>query len=216
MDQATIDHVMHTFCHVKDSRRFSYGAHEAWLCHRCSGIYSSFLFFAVLAKITRWRGLWTQKGGTKQVFSSAGFLLGICGIQVYIQQFDGDSGGGPLARFAVGAGVGLALLQIALYQGSVGSNLKMSPTIKASSPWLFNLSLLPLGALHLWLQSQFFGYHLVTSLPGLLLMYFWINHLALGPYLKGPLGARTLGILFLIVLLEWSFLYYMNVGRYHV
>ena len=210
MDHDLIDHLMHTFCHVKDGRRFCYETEAAWLCHRCSGIYSSFFIFAILAKITHWRGNWTAKGSSLQVYGSAGFLLAICGLQVFIQQFDGDSGGGAWARFVVGSGVGLALLQVALFHGTP------APSPRKVNPLFFVWTILPLGALHLWLQSESYVYHLATGLPGLLLMYAWINVLAIGPWLKNTPPWKKCCVIVLAIVLEWLFLYYMNVGRYLV
>jgi uncharacterized membrane protein len=211
MEVPPLNELLHTFCHIKVERGFSYGEELAFLCHRCSGIYSGFLLMFILATLTRWNGRWTERGHVYQPYFSAAFLLGICGLQVLIQQYDGDSGGGGLARFVVGIGVGLALTQ------GVCAQLKK----KESSSRLFGYFILPILLLHTYLGSTFLFYHQWSTLPGLLALYAVINVLLLDDWFPKSEGQKkeTLKKVICVGLaigLEWLFLYYMNVGRYHV
>ena len=205
MSVPPLNELLHTFCHIKAERGFLYGQDAALLCHRCSGIYSGFLLFFTLATLTRWNGRWTERGHKFQPYFSAAVLLGICGIQVFIQQYDGDSGGGGFARFLVGMGVGLALTQ-----GVCAQLLKKESRAR---PFVFYV--FPLVALHAFLGSTSFVYHQWSTLPGLLVLYVVINLLLLEGWIpKAGWGKRT-GLIGLAIGLEWFFLYYMNVGRYH-
>lgn len=192
---------MGTFCHLKPERRFSYGIYEAWICHRCSGIYGAFLILSVLAMITGWSGRWTKGGHAYQPYISGAFLLALCGLQVLLQhrleEFDV-----AWLRYAVGIGVGLALLQFLL-----GS----TTLIQKPSPKNFLLCLLPVLFVHAWLSSTLYLYHLLTVLPGLLLLYLLINLKLIGMNKLNPIFRWSM-VLFL-VMFEWGFLHYVNVMR---
>lgn len=206
MDLPPLNELLHTFCHIKAERGFSYGQEAALLCHRCSGIYSGFLLMLILASLTGWNGRWTERGHRFQPYFSAAVLLGICGLQVLIQKFDGDSGGGGIARFVVGMGVGLALTQ--------GICAQLIKKEARSRPFVFLL--FPLLGLHTFLGATFFVYHQWSTLPGLLTLYAVINVLLLDGWIPKTEKWKKAGWVSFAIILEWLFLYYMNVGRYHV
>ena len=196
---------MHTFCHVKIERSFDFGIDEAWLCHRCSGIYGGFLYFSLLALATKWNGLWSDSSSPKQRWWSAAIMMALCGLQVALQEW-GISGGAYQGwlRFVMGLLVGLALLQVLLVQAPWGASGR-------SRGFVFCL---PLLLVHAWLSSFSYTYHTVSDLGGLLLLYVAINVMLVKDWMKTASALVKVGAALLLIPLEWSFLYYMNVGRH--
>lgn len=198
-------HAMHTFCHVKVERSFDFGVNEAWLCHRCSGIYGGFLYFALLSWLTKWNGLWSSSSSPRQRWWSAAIMMGLCGLQVGLQEW-GLSGGAYQGwlRFVMGLLVGLSLLQVLLVQPPWGD-------AGGSQRFVFCL---PLLVVHAWLSSTSYIYHTVSDLGGLLLLYVAINVMLVKDWMKASSALAKITVALLLIPLEWSFLYYMNVGRH--
>ena len=150
-------------------------------------------------------------------------LLALCGLQVLIQKFDGGSGGGGLARFAIGAGVGLALTQGLMAQGFLGIlsktlGMETRETTSGGAPpsrsKIMMGSLLLLLPIHLYASSHSFAYHAWTVLPGLCMLYISVNLTLLEEWVsKSPLLIKLMVVLCLVAL-EWYFLYYMNIARH--
>lgn len=202
----TLHDAMHTFCHVKVERSFDFGISEAWLCHRCSGIYGGFLSLMFLAFFTKWNGLWTAQAQPSQRWWSCGMLLTVCGLQV-LSQTEGAHGGelqGWL-RFIAGLLVGLALLQALLFQ---------APWSASDSPKVFVRALPFALIVHAYLSSTSHLYHVVGNMLGLLALYLSINLLLAKDWLKGSSVSIQVVAAMLLIPVEWSFLYYMNVARH--
>lgn len=222
--------LLHTFCHLKTERGFEYLEGPAFLCHRCSGIYTGFMICFVLAAFLRWNGRWSSGGHRYQAYISAGLLLASCGLQVLTQQWDALLWmGGGWIRYIAGCAVGLALVQVVCSQWHEPSE-SSSDNPSGSSPSSATLQvsgrsacrsglwwILPVAlVLHAWLLQGHYLYHRLSVLSSLLALYAVINHLLLKSWMeKARPWLLALGIAVAIAV-EWLFLYYMNVGRHHV
>jgi len=210
IDFITNSGYLQAFCHLKPDRSFLYNDQvQALLCHRCSAIYSGFLIFFVILKLSRWNGQWTEKESKPLSFTIACLMIGLSVIQVGYEENIGRSWVTTnTMRFCVGVFTGFGIY---LFMQLSEENKKMN---KKYPGWLIGVSSIIIVIIHHTLSSSSFFYSAITTTVGLLSLYLIMNTYVLLSFFP-KLKYKSLSILVIVMISsEWTFLYLYNTSNH--
>ncbi len=195
---------LRAFCHLQPQRSFAYGENlHSLLCHRCTGIYSGFLLAWAYGLAFQWKGKWGRNPLWFQLMIGVVFLC-FSGIQVYLEETWGPSALTDWKlRFLLGCLAGLSLRQMTF----------LMTDIPQKGPAWWTLAMFPLMVLvHGFLSMNSFFWASLTSLIGLIWLYWCVNHALVIANFPKCKNAHMLILLPLIIAGEWALLYWINTG----
>ena len=199
---------LRTFCHLRNERSFDFGNElHSLICHRCSGIYSSFLLFFCLSLIFKYRGTFWKNITPLGILISGVLLLSLSPLQVFLQKMTDNSVlTGGSARFLIGSLTGMGLLQ--LYFG-----LQEETQDKRAKPWII-IIFIPAIILHMIIAHVSVVWINSLSMIGLIFVYIVMNRLVINStWPKSPHWLK-LTLIPVFISLEWSLLFWNNILRH--
>ena len=199
---------LRTFCHLRDERSFNFGNElHSLICHRCSGIYSAFLVFFIVAVVFNYRGHFSKKIKPFGIAIFGAGLLSLSGIQVLIQKVSNDpiltSGS---TRFIIGSLTGLGLLH--LYYG-----LQEPKEPEKAKPWIFGVFFVIL-CIHTFISHISMFWISISSMSGLVFVYVVMNQLVIESFVPKSTTVKKALLVLGFISLEWTFLFWNNVLKH--